>query len=78
MDSKYRNRDTELFADGVHVRRLQGLPRQRAIIALDRLEAAKQLLDLRNPPSNHFEALRGNRNGQYSIRINMQWRICFE
>lgn len=75
---KYRNRDTERFAHGEHVRRLQGVPRRRGYIALDRLDAATQLYDLRNPPGNRFEALRGDRQGQYSIRINDQWRVCFE
>jgi toxin HigB-1 len=41
------------------------------------LDAATNLLDLRSPPSNHLEKLRGGRAGQYSIRINDQWRICF-
>jgi proteic killer suppression protein len=75
---KYRDRDTEQFADGNHVRRLSGVPRQRANIALDRLDAAAKLIDLRQPPGNRFEKLRGDREGQYSIRINDQWRVCFE
>lgn len=75
---KYRNRETEEFANGIHVRRWQGVPRRRGYIALDRLEAADQLADLRSPPGNRFEALKGDRAGQYSIRINDQWRICFE
>ena len=41
------------------------------------LDAATELRDLRNPPGNRLEALRGNRTGQYSIRINRQWRVCF-
>ena len=41
------------------------------------LHAARRLEDLRVPPGNHLEALRGNRSGQHSIRINDQWRICF-
>ncbi|WP_038997040.1 MULTISPECIES: type II toxin-antitoxin system RelE/ParE family toxin [Pseudomonas] len=41
------------------------------------LEAAKELRDLRSPPGNRLEALSGNRSGQYSIRINGQWRVCF-
>jgi proteic killer suppression protein len=44
---------------------------------LDMLDAAKTLDDLRVPPGNKLEKLRGDRNGQYSIRINEQWRICF-
>lgn len=41
------------------------------------LDAAQSLDDLRIPPSNHLEQLRGDRKGQYSIRINQQWRLCF-
>jgi proteic killer suppression protein len=51
--------------------------RHAAEKALRRLEAAEELYDLRNPPSNRFEALGGERKGQYSIRINDKWRICF-
>jgi len=42
------------------------------------LDSAVELNDLRSPPGNHLEALRGDRAGQYSIRINDQFRICFE
>jgi toxin HigB-1 len=45
---------------------------------LRQLDAAKTLEDLRNPPGNRLEALKGNRTGQMSIRINDQWRICFQ
>jgi toxin HigB-1 len=41
------------------------------------LDAATRLIDLRAPPGNRLEALRGDRDGQHSIRINDQWRICF-
>jgi toxin HigB-1 len=49
-------------------------PAQKAVRAL---EAADKLEDLRLPPSNRLEALRGDRAGQWSIRINLQWRLCF-
>ena len=49
-----------------------------AYLKLDRLEAAVELKDLAALPGNRFEALKGDRKGQYSIRINDQWRICFE
>ena len=42
------------------------------------LDVAKELIDLKIPPANHLEKLMGDREGQYSIRINKQWRICFE
>lgn len=76
--TKYRDRDTEAFAHGDHVRKLQGVPQRRAYIALDRLEAATQLHDLMFPPGNRFEHLKGDRAGQCSIRINDRWRVCFE
>ncbi len=49
-----------------------------ARLKLDRLEAAHTLKDLAALPGNRFEALKGDRQGQYSIRINDQWRVCFE
>ena len=75
---EYRDRDTERFAHGEHVRKLQDAPRRKADALLARLRAATELRDLRNPPGNRFEALRGDREGQYSIRVNDRWRICFE
>lgn len=56
------------------------LPRNiqdRALRKLRQLDAALTMNDLRNPPSNHLEKLRGDRKGQMSLRINNQWRICF-
>jgi proteic killer suppression protein len=50
---------------------------QRAYMRLNQLNAVLVLEDLRIPPSNRFESLSGGRRGQYSIRINDQWRICF-
>ncbi|MBA3275723.1 MAG: type II toxin-antitoxin system RelE/ParE family toxin [Chloroflexia bacterium] len=78
MPPKFRDRDTEQFADGEHVRRLAGVPRRRSNIALDRIDQATRLIDLRDLPGNHFEKLSGDRAGQYSIWINDQWRVCFE
>lgn len=59
---------------------IRGLPHQmlrRGRAKLQVLDAAKRLDDLRVPPGNRLEALKGDRSGQYSIRINEQWRICF-
>lgn len=53
------------------------LIQQRVRAKLLMLEAAGRLDNLRSPPGNRLEALRGNRRGQYSIRVNEQWRICF-
>jgi len=50
--------------------------RTRAVLSA--LDAAVQLDDLRFPPGNHLEELKGDRTGQYSVRINNQWRICFQ
>ncbi|MDE0727047.1 MAG: type II toxin-antitoxin system RelE/ParE family toxin [Alphaproteobacteria bacterium] len=61
-------------------RAVRGLPAQiqkRAHAKLPMLDAAVQLDDLRIPPGNRLEALRGSRRGQQSIRINDQWRVCF-
>jgi proteic killer suppression protein len=51
--------------------------RKVALRKLDMINAATAVADLRSPPGNRLEALRGERKGQYSIRINDQWRICF-
>jgi toxin HigB-1 len=50
---------------------------RRAQLAIRMLEDADRVEDLRVPPSNRLEALRGDRDGQWSIRINLQWRLCF-
>jgi toxin HigB-1 len=72
----YRDKITERFASGRHVKEFSGFARQ-AELRLDRLEAATSLTDLAALPGNRLEALRANRAGQFSIRINDQWRICF-
>jgi proteic killer suppression protein len=59
------------------VKAFSGIERP-ARLKLDRLEAAAALKDLAALPGNRFEALAGERKGQYSIRVNDQWRICFE
>ena len=73
----YRYKRTRDFAAGRRVKAFSGIARV-ARLKLDRLEAATELKDLAALPGNRFEALAGNRKGQYSIRINDQWRICFE
>ena len=77
MILNYREKRTEAFAAGEFVREFQGFE-QQGYKRLEILEAATSLNDLRTLPSNRLEALRGDRAGQFSIRINMQWRICFE
>ena len=73
----YRDRRTQQFAGGKRIKAFSGFARQ-AEMRLDRLDAATSLGDLAALPGNCHEALRGDRRGQYSIRINDQWRICFE
>lgn len=73
----YRDKRTRDFAAGKHVRAFSGIERA-ARLKLDRLEASAALSDLAKLPGNRFEALKGDREGQYSIRINDRWRVCFE
>ena len=73
----YRDKRTRDFAAGKHVRAFSAIERS-ARLKLDRMEAAAVLQDLAVLPGNRFEALAGDRKGQYSIRINNRWRICFE
>ena len=73
----YRDKKTERFADGRRVPVFESFRRQ-AEKRLRLLEAATTLNDLRALPGNRLEALQGDRAGQYSIRVNSQWRICFE
>jgi toxin HigB-1 len=73
----YRDKRTRDFAAGKRVKAFSGFAR-RARLKLDRLEAATSLGDLAALPGNRFEALKGDREGQYSIRVDDQWRICFE
>jgi toxin HigB-1 len=76
MIRSYRDRDTERLARGEKVRKWEPF-RVQAEKRLRILDAATTVTDLAGLNSNRLEALRGNRKGQYSIRINEQWRICF-
>lgn len=76
MIRSYGDRDTKALFERRFVRRFSGIDRQ-ARRKLEMLEAAKSLAELRSPPGNRLEALAGNRQGQHSIRINDQWRVCF-
>ena len=75
MIVSYRDKRTRNLAEGRRVRALEGIQRT-AELKLDQLEAATTLGDL-NLPGNRLEALKSERKGQYSIRINDQWRLCF-
>ncbi|MEC9266702.1 MAG: type II toxin-antitoxin system RelE/ParE family toxin [Pseudomonadota bacterium] len=67
---------TQDLWNGISVRQFRAFEKA-ALRKLDMLNAAHVLDDLRSPPGNRLEALKGNRAGQHSIRINKQWRICF-
>jgi len=73
----YRDKRTRDLASGKRISAFSGFERA-ARLKLDRLDAATSLQDLAALPGNRFESLSGDRKGQYSIRVNEQWRICFE
>ena len=77
MILSYRDKRTRDFAAGLRVKAFESIERT-ARLKFDRLEAAVALSDLAALPGNRFESLKGDRKGQYSIRINDRWRICFE
>ena len=77
MILSYRDKKTERFAMGEFVKAFSGFEAQ-AVKRLAILNAAPSLETLRALPSNRLEALRGDRAGQHSIRVNDQWRLCFE
>jgi len=76
MIKSFRSRDAEDLFNDILVRRFRAIerPARRKLLYLHR---ARRLEDLRAPPGNRVEALKGDREGQYSIRINDQWRVCF-
>ena len=78
MIKSFRDKESEkIFNRGLSGKlpqNIQHVARKKLVI----LDAALKLNDLRIPPGNRFEALKGNRKGQYSIRINDQWRVCFK
>src|SRR6202048_1316501 len=77
MIVSFRDKRTADFAAGTRFKACSGIERP-ARLKPDRLEAAHILGDLAALPGNRFEALKGDRKGQYSIRVNDQWRVCFE
>ena len=77
MIVSYRDKRTREFAAGERVKTFSAIERS-ARMKLDRLETGLSLRDLAELPGNRLEALMGKRKGQYSIRINDQWRVCFE
>lgn len=77
MIVSFRDAETARIWNGERSRRLPPDIQTKALVKLRLLSAAKRLDDLRIPPGNRLEALRGDRADQHSIRINQQWRICF-
>lgn len=75
MIRSFAGRDTELVWQGIRSRRLPDDVQRAGLRKLLYLNRAKMIVDLREPPGNRLEQLRGNRAGQWSIRINDQWRI---
>lgn len=78
MIKSFRCRESEKVFNRRFSRKIPGEIHRMALRRLLLLDAAEALDDLRSPPGNQLERLRGDRKGQYSIRINDQWRICFE
>ena len=78
MIRNFKDKETQKIFERQRSRKLPSDIQQVALRKLRMLNRAETLQDLRVPPANRLERLVGNRNGQYSIRINDQWRICFE
>ena len=76
MILSYRDSRTQRFARGERVKQFEPF-RRKAEMVLDRLGAAAGLVDVANFPDHRLEKLKGDRKGQWSVRINDQWRICF-
>ena len=77
MIQSFADAETERFYQTGKSRKLSAAIHKRAAMRLTQLNAATRLEDLRLPPSNRLEALKGDRRGQWSMRINDQWRVCF-
>lgn len=77
MIRSFKDRDTEMIFSGKRSKRFPNDIHKRALTKLLMLDAAESELDLRSPPENHLEKLKGDRRSEFSIRINRQWRICF-
>ena len=77
MIQSFKDKEAEIIFNGHFSRKLPRDIQRNALRKLLILDAAVDLKDLKIPPANHLETLAGSRQGQYSIRINNQWRICF-
>lgn len=77
MIKSFKCKHTESIFNGAYSRKFPRDIQRIAARKLEMLQAASEINSLRVPPANRLEKLKGNRSGQYSIRINDQWRICF-
>ena len=77
MIRSFADRETERIWTGVKSRKLPADIQRKALVKLTLINRAQTLDDLRTPPGNRLESMKGDRKGTYSIRINDQWRICF-
>ena len=78
MIKSFKCKETEKIFNGLFSKKLPQNIQSRALIKLHSIDVSENISDLIIPPSNFFEQLSGDRLGQYSIRINQQYRICFE
>ncbi len=76
MIKSFKSKRTRALFEGERVKEFESI-RKVAFRKLDMMDAAARLTDLRKPPNNRLEALKGSRKGQHSIRINDRWRVCF-
>ncbi|MGB0910497.1 MAG: type II toxin-antitoxin system RelE/ParE family toxin [Nitrospirales bacterium] len=77
MIKSFKDKETEKIWNGRYSQKFPSNIQNRALRKLRQLDASQTLADLKNPPGNGLEPLKGDRIGQMSIRINEQWRICF-
>lgn len=78
MIKSFKCKETEKIFNSLFSKKIPHDIQRRAFIKLRSIDSAESIEDLKNPPANFLEQLQGNRLGQYSIRINKQYRICFE
>ncbi|MCD7779881.1 MAG: type II toxin-antitoxin system RelE/ParE family toxin [Candidatus Gastranaerophilales bacterium] len=77
MIKSFSCKETEKIYNGKFSKKLPCEIQSRALVKLHSIDVSEDINDLRTPPSNHLEILSGDRKGQYSIKINNQYRICF-
>lgn len=78
MIRSFGSKDTERIWHEQYVKRVDRTVQRAALRKLELIHAAKDVEDLRVPPGNRLERLAGDRRGQHSIRVNAQWRLCFD